>query len=74
LTPNGLIIVKENCTRPAHKNPIPDADDSSITRPTSQFLRSFEDAGLKLLSREKQKRFPKELFPVWTFGLIVSKS
>jgi len=71
LKDGGMIVVKENCTRTnAVDN---DSEDSSITRPFAHFLSLFTRAGLKIVKYVKQKRFPKELYPVWCFALKPSE-
>ncbi|GAA5867825.1 hypothetical protein JCM1840_003457 [Sporobolomyces johnsonii] len=68
----GFIIVKENTckdTDGAGAGRLFDDSDSSITRSDKAFREVFKQAGLKLLRREVQQGFPKELFPVVAYAL-----
>jgi len=71
LRPNGLIVLKENCTN--GKAVEHDSNDSSVTRPFTLFETLFKRADVKLLKHLKQKNFPSELYPVWTFALLPLK-
>ncbi|GAA5903859.1 N-terminal protein methyltransferase [Sporobolomyces salmoneus] len=66
----GYIIVKENtCKDTEMDGRLFDDEDSSITRSDSAFRTVFKQAGLRLLRREVQQGFPKELFPVVAYAL-----
>ena len=67
LTPNGIMVVKENMTSEDTVNF--DDNDSSMTRPKSDFVHLIEQSGFKIIREEKQKNFPKEIFGVWMFAL-----
>lgn len=67
LRPNGLIVIKENCTNSEEVEH--DSSDSSATRPFKIFTTLFTDAGFKVLKYVKQKNFPTDLYPVWTFAI-----
>ena len=63
---NGVIGVKENCSR---SGVIFDEQDSSCTRPCELLLQLFDQAGLKVVKQEDQLGFPASLFPVKMFLL-----
>ncbi|GAA5954368.1 hypothetical protein JCM3765_004437 [Sporobolomyces pararoseus] len=66
----GHIIVKENtCKDEEQDGRLFDDEDSSITRSDAAFKAVFKHAGLRLLKREVQQGFPKELFPVVAYAL-----
>ncbi|OXA57864.1 N-terminal Xaa-Pro-Lys N-methyltransferase 1 [Folsomia candida] len=67
LRPNGLLIVKENCTNSDKVEH--DSTDSSATRPFKLFKDLFVKADFKVLKYVKQKNFPADLYPVWSFAL-----
>ncbi|CZT22635.1 related to putative methyltransferase [Ramularia collo-cygni] len=69
LNEGGWIIVKENMSNHHLGEDVFDPDDSSVTRTDVKFRKIFEDAGLKLLATEVQKRFPKDLYPVRAYAL-----
>jgi protein N-terminal methyltransferase len=68
LSPHGWIGVKENVLLSGDPYDI-DYQDSSITRSEVYYKSLFEQAGLTLLAEKKQKKFPKELFPVKMYAL-----
>ncbi|TKA32539.1 hypothetical protein B0A50_01647 [Salinomyces thailandicus] len=70
LSEGGWIVVKENLSNDAAGNDIFDEVDSSVSRTDTKFRNLFEDAGLRLLSTELQKGFPKGLFPVRVYALV----
>eukprot|EP00794_Sanderia_malayensis_P016942 gene16938-18649_t len=61
LKPGGCICIKDNV---ASKTAIFDKNDSSVMRTHQQFLKIFEDAGLKVELQKTQSNFPRQLFPV----------
>ncbi|GAA5932637.1 N-terminal protein methyltransferase [Sporobolomyces koalae] len=66
----GYIVVKENTCKDSEKDGrLFDDEDSSITRSDAAFKAVFKQAGLRLLRREVQQGFPKELFPVVAYAL-----
>ncbi|OLY78117.1 N-terminal Xaa-Pro-Lys N-methyltransferase 1 [Smittium mucronatum] len=69
LTPNGVIVVKENvCVAGI----VVDEVDSSVTR-SSQILQDvFSQAGLKIILKRMQYGFPPNLFKVWMWALVPS--
>lgn len=67
LTPNGIMVVKENMNSEDSVNF--DDNDSSMTRPKNDFVHLILKSGFKILREEKQKHFPKEIFGVWMFAL-----
>jgi protein N-terminal methyltransferase len=67
LRKNGVVIAKENCTRTNQLET--DSVDSSVTRSFAMFVDIFKKADYNVISNVKQKNFPKELYPVWTFVL-----
>lgn len=69
LSPGGLIIIKENTTKGEVEDK--DEDDSSVTRPFKEFMRIFNESGMKVVKYVKQKNFPNDLYPVWMFALEV---
>uniref|UniRef100_A0A093VI35 Alpha N-terminal protein methyltransferase 1 n=1 Tax=Talaromyces marneffei PM1 TaxID=1077442 RepID=A0A093VI35_TALMA len=71
LTPNGIIVLKENnSTDPAGRD-IYDEIDSSVTRTDETFRRIFKEAGLNLIKAEEQLGFPRHLglLPVRSYAL-----
>lgn len=67
LSEQGVIIVKENTTAVGTTDF--DTTDSSIIRSKNAMEEIFKKAGLRILKEEKQKRFPKEIYDVYMFGL-----
>lgn len=67
LTPGGIIVVKENTVATGTKSF--DDTDSSYTRTKDELKTLMLKANLKILSEQKQKDFPKSLFPVYMFAL-----
>ena len=67
LANNGIIIVKENVTSTTEAEF--DDKDSSYTRPKDVLVSLLKKADLTILSEQRQKRFPKELYDVWMFAL-----
>ncbi|KAL5499393.1 hypothetical protein EMCRGX_G010796 [Ephydatia muelleri] len=71
LTPNGLIVVKENI---AKDEDIFEEDDSSITRCMQSFHRLFSMADLRIVKQENQTKFPQEMYQITMFALQPTKS
>ncbi|KAI5369524.1 Putative alpha-N-methyltransferase NTM1, S-adenosyl-L-methionine-dependent methyltransferase [Septoria linicola] len=65
----GWIVVKENLSNNHLGEDVFDETDSSVTRTDTHFRELFEQAGLKLVSTELQKGFPKALYPVRSYAL-----
>lgn len=69
LSEGGWIVVKENLSNHHLGEDVFDPDDSSVTRTDVKFRKLFEEAGLKVVSTELQKGFPKDLYPVRAYAL-----
>lgn len=69
LSEGGWIVVKENLSNHHLNEDVYDETDSSVTRTDGKFRKLFEDAGLKLVSTELQRGFPKDLYPVRVYAL-----
>ncbi len=67
MTPNGVIVVKENVTSSGEIER--DEEDSSVTRPEPLLREIFERSGLRLMRQREQQKFPNELYPVHMFAL-----
>jgi len=67
LTPNGLIIVKDNFLRQGFNV---DLDDRSITRSEDHLKLLFSASGLTILQQKLQSHFPPDLFPVKMWALM----
>jgi len=67
LKEGGVIVIKENCTK--GEEPDIDDEDSSVTRPFKGFINVFTEVGVKIIKFNKQKNFPSDLYPVWTFAV-----
>ncbi|OCK85199.1 hypothetical protein K432DRAFT_377900 [Lepidopterella palustris CBS 459.81] len=63
------IVVKENMSTDSMENDIFDEQDSSVTRTDAKFRALFKEAGLRLVSTELQKGFPRDLYPVRIYAL-----
>ncbi|KAH9841231.1 AdoMet dependent proline di-methyltransferase [Teratosphaeria destructans] len=69
LSPGGWIVVKENLSNHHLGEDVYDETDSSVTRTDGKFRSLFERSGLRLVSTELQKGFPKGLYPVRAYAL-----
>lgn len=71
LTPDGLMVVKENLSTHFSGQDMYDAQDSSVTRTDTKFRQIFNDAGMEVIKAELQKGFPKSLnlMPVQFYAL-----
>ncbi|EMR64134.1 putative duf858 domain-containing protein [Eutypa lata UCREL1] len=71
LSPDGVIVVKENLSTSGHD--LFDGEDSSVTREDTKFQSIFQQAGLRLVKAETQKGIPKTsemaLFPIKMYAL-----
>ncbi|CAL1547745.1 unnamed protein product [Lymnaea stagnalis] len=68
LAEGGVIIVKENVLEVGKK--MFDECDSSYTRTREELKSCITKAGLTILAEQKQKDFPKDLYPVYFFFLF----
>lgn len=72
---DGWIIVKENTTKDVKDGgdgkDVFDEEDSSVTRNDAKYLSIFQQAGMRVMSKETQRGFPKGLglFPVRMYAL-----
>ncbi|THY89377.1 hypothetical protein D6C95_06838 [Aureobasidium pullulans] len=64
LSPGGWIVLKENLSNNHLGEDVYDETDSSVTRTDEKFRALFKEAGLKIVSTELQRGFPKDLYPV----------
>ncbi|CAH2232869.1 jg16629 [Pararge aegeria aegeria] len=70
LAENGVIVIKENI---ASLEVIEyDDDDSSVTRPYKLMQQIFEEANLRVVKVDVQTGFPKEIYPVHMFALVIN--
>lgn len=71
LTPNGILVLKENISTDSEGRDIYDEVDSSVTRTDETFRRIFKAAGLNLIKAEEQLGFPRDLglLPVRSYAL-----
>ncbi|KAH9490204.1 N-terminal Xaa-Pro-Lys N-methyltransferase 1-A [Bulinus truncatus] len=67
LAEGGVLIAKENVLEDGKKTF--DEIDSSYTRTKSELKTCINKAGLNIISEQKQKDFPKDLYPVYMFAL-----
>jgi protein N-terminal methyltransferase len=67
-SPTSFICIKDNVMRPGLGFSL-DRDDSSVTRSEAMLKDIFQKAGLKIVKREEQSDFPRELFPVIMYAL-----
>ncbi|RUS85923.1 hypothetical protein EGW08_006326 [Elysia chlorotica] len=67
LTESGIMVVKENTVEAEEKTF--DDSDSSYTRTRAELSDCMLKAGFKILASQKQKDFPKDLYPVYMFAL-----
>ncbi|AOA60555.1 Alpha N-terminal protein methyltransferase 1 [Komagataella phaffii CBS 7435] len=64
---DGLLVIKENNT--TTDEDMFDDTDSSKTRSDTNFRRLFAEAGWKLISVDRQKGVPRELYPIRMYAL-----
>lgn len=64
LTPNGVIVFKENMTMDTGTAFTVDLDDSSVTRSDAYFRAIFQLAGLEVVHTAHQVMWPVDLLPV----------
>lgn len=67
LKKNGMMVIKENFTN-ADKNEL-DQQDSSVTRPLGMMKQLLTNGNLRVVKEQKQKDFPKGLYPVYLIAL-----
>ena len=67
LREGGVLCVKEN-TLEANKKDFDDTD-SSYTRPKGDLERCMLRAGLTVVDTQRQKGFPKDIYPVYMYAL-----
>lgn len=69
---HGFIVVKDNITK--CEESVVDEEDGSATRTDDSFQRIFHQVdNLQLKLIMKQKKLPKELFPVRMYVLVLKK-
>ncbi len=68
LKPGGYIGLKDNVLK-VDAAPVYDEDDFSVTRSAAHLERLFASAGLELVEKQAQERFPRHLFPIWMYLL-----
>lgn len=66
---DSWIVVKENMSTNIYGDDIYDPEDSSVTRSDTNFRKIFRKAGLRLITTQEQKGFPKDLYPVRMYAL-----
>lgn len=71
LTPQGILVLKENNSTDPEGKDVYDEIDSSVTRTDETFRKIFKNAGLNLIKAEEQLGFPKHLrlLPVRSYAL-----
>jgi protein N-terminal methyltransferase len=62
-----VIVLKDNVTRTDDVDA--DEADGSVTRPEKLFMTIFERAGLVIVKKKRQVKFPKSIYPVWMYAL-----
>jgi protein N-terminal methyltransferase len=67
LTPNGVIILKDNCC--TNYSFVLDCEDRSVSRRKDYMTVLLEMSGMHILKAEKQAGFPEELYPVMMFAM-----
>ncbi|KAK3087539.1 hypothetical protein FSP39_007312 [Pinctada imbricata] len=67
LSPNGLIVIKENVTSTEKKDF--DDQDSSFIRSYEDFTQLILNTGLQIVKKERQKGFPKGLYDVYMYAV-----
>lgn len=71
LTPDGVVVVKENLSTDIDGKDVFDELDNAVTRTDESFRRIFKLAGLSVVKSEEQLGFPKHLrlLPVMFYAL-----
>lgn len=69
LSPEGVIILKDNTILLDDQTFCLDLSDNSVCRHIVYMELLFELAGLELIMKQLQKDFPEELFPVMMYAL-----
>lgn len=67
LRDGGVFILKENILECGRKTL--DDCDSSYTRTKEDMRQCIRKAGLTIIAEQKQKDFPKDLYPVYMFAV-----
>jgi protein N-terminal methyltransferase len=68
----GVVVLKDNCSE--SWTFIVDKDDSSVNRSGVYMHALFLLAGIDVILEVRQTGFPEELYPVWMFALVPSKT
>lgn len=66
LSPNGIIVIKDNM---AQEGVILDDVDSSVCRDLDVVHRIIRNAGLSLLAQERQENLPEEIYHVYSLAM-----
>ncbi len=66
--PKSVVVLKENFLR-EDDEPLPDHEDSSITRSDAHLKRLWTLAGVEVVLERNQKGLPKSIFPVRMYAL-----
>lgn len=66
LTPDGIIVLKDNVARSGF---LVDKDDSSIMRSNRYMMHLFKRSGVEVIKQARQLDFPKGIFPVRMYAL-----
>ncbi|KAH8398580.1 hypothetical protein KR222_000509, partial [Zaprionus bogoriensis] len=72
LQPGAFLCLKENVS--SSKTVVKDEEDSSVTRPMSQYDRFLDEAGFRIVRKVRQANFPKGLFPVYMIACKAKKN
>ncbi|XP_058828958.1 N-terminal Xaa-Pro-Lys N-methyltransferase 1 [Topomyia yanbarensis] len=67
LNRNGVMVIKENFTTGPRSEP--DKQDSSVTRPLPWMKKLLSKGGFRVIKEQKQKDFPKDLYPVYMLAM-----
>lgn len=69
LVKGGWIVIKENLSNHLQGEDVYDETDSSVTRTDENLRKLFNEGGLKLVTTELQRGFPKGLYGVRMYAL-----
>lgn len=69
LTPNGIVILKDNVITDPKLTFNLDLTDYSVCRNLQYFQLLFELANVEIIDYQIQSNFPEELYPVYMFAL-----
>ena len=67
--PHARVVLKENVLKSDADPPVPDLDDSSVTRSDAHLRRLWAEAGVTVHSAERQTNMPEELYPIIMYVL-----